>query len=145
VRAQRRWPTPTARKRPKALECLRRAKALDLALDELNEPARWYQRSLAPLPSDLNALEITLRELELPRATLVPRHARARAERESGQRRSRTSASESIFDRWETDVVRDEYSHGGESVIPDDPLTEDLTAQDQLRALNAERRTRCAA
>jgi phage shock protein A len=83
--------------RPKALECLRRAKALELELDGLNEQARWHQRSLTQLRCDLTALERKLRELELRRATLVSRHARARAEREFGQRCSRASTSESIF------------------------------------------------
>jgi hypothetical protein len=51
---------------------------------------------------------------------------------------ARASASESIFDRWEADVVRDEYCHDGERVIADHPLAQDPTAQELKRALNVE-------
>jgi phage shock protein A len=110
-----RWKSRAARfagsDEDKALECVRRMRATERMVQALAGEIEQQTGLAEQLRHDLDCVEERLRALRLRRTSLAARGARSRALAGSAE----ACGVETLFDRWEAQVARDEYQ-GGDAV-----------------------------
>ncbi len=98
----------------RALECVRRARQAAEQRATLLEQLEEHRGLAADLGSRLAGLEQRLAELQLKRTALSSRAARAQTLRKA-DRPGACESVDTVFDRWETAVLADEYCDVGPS------------------------------
>ncbi|MCH9671069.1 MAG: PspA/IM30 family protein [Gammaproteobacteria bacterium] len=92
----------------RALECMKRAQLAEAHAGTLDERAREHDALYAQLAEDLRAVESRIAELALRKSALTSRMKRAQVMGKLDEpKRERDAAA--FFDRWETEVSREEY------------------------------------
>ncbi len=120
----------------RGIECARRAREARARAERFEKLVGEHRATRRDLERELRDVEVRLGELELKKTLLSSRGARADALRQSSTVESAASA-EAVFERWETQVTRDEYL--GESPrAPSDPLSAEFDAEEEEAAVREE-------
>lgn len=119
----------------KAIECLRRKRALELEIASLEKQSQEHSRLETQLTADLKHLSSRIEELKRKKNTMTARQYRAEAIR-AGQTEDIALISElgDIFDRWEGRLAEAETIN----LAPEDSLEAELRSEEQQAQLKAE-------
>lgn len=98
----------------KALRCMQALKQNETSLENLRHLIRENEQLLTDLESHLLNVEQKLAEIQGKRESLSARSARNKAE-SSALRSTDPQADEGVFERWETQVIADEYRNSSYS------------------------------
>jgi phage shock protein A len=119
----------------KAIECLRRKRALELEIASLEKQSQEHSRLETQLTADLKHLSSRIEELKRKKNTMTARQYRAEAIR-AGQTEDIALISElgDIFERWEGRLAEAETIN----LAPEDSLEAELRSEEQQAQLKAE-------
>ncbi|MEM7255454.1 MAG: PspA/IM30 family protein [Pseudomonadota bacterium] len=121
----------------RALACVQRAKTAEQRAEQLAAQVAEYGGIYDRLSSDLRDVEDRLAELALKKSELASRMKRAEV-MEKFERPSAERQATAFFDRWETEVTREEYRRPPVATRePIDPLKASFEAQEDAADLKA--------
>ena len=124
--------------RDKALECLRRRKKVQAAVQELEKQERGHAATEKSLAQDLIRLNEQLQALKQKRNIMRSRETQAHAMATLSREDSRVFEDiDAIFDRWETNISSQEL-HADRSTVAVDALEFDFEEDEQRENLSAE-------
>lgn len=119
----------------KAIECLRRRKAVQIEISSLERQSQEHDRLETQLIADLKHLSTRIDELKRKKNTMTARQYRAEAMR-AGQTEDMVLISElgDIFERWETRLAEAETIN----LTPEDNLESELKSEEEQAQLRTE-------
>lgn len=122
----------------KALRCMQALKQSQRSLETLRQQICDNQKLIADLEAHLFNVEQRLSEIQNKRESLSARSARNKVEA-CAARSVNVYADVGIFERWETQVISEEYRHtGGANLSASDNLDREFRKQEDRAALLAE-------
>ncbi len=113
----------------KALDCIRQSKILEKRIVTITRQVKQSEDLKESLRKNLTDIEFRLEDLESRRAVLASREVRANLMKNSACDRSARD-SEDLFDRWEQDVLSNEYCEQTTSVNISDGVVDSQLARE---------------